>query len=108
MALNKIWVLVVPAGEKVAPVSLELLTKARQLASTVEGVTWGEAGAFAAEYSEQRQNDGDRNKQKPKARPKLVEQGALRVVGPDLLGNLLDRPIGQPGLLAGADFRRPR
>ncbi|HVA74152.1 MAG TPA: electron transfer flavoprotein subunit alpha/FixB family protein [Acidimicrobiales bacterium] len=49
MALNKILVVVVRAGDKVAPVSLELLTKARELASSVEGVTWGDADAIAGE-----------------------------------------------------------
>lgn len=49
MALNKIWVLVVPADGKAAPVSLELLTRARQLASVVEGITWGDAAGLAEE-----------------------------------------------------------
>jgi electron transfer flavoprotein alpha subunit len=49
MALNKIWVLVDRAGDKPAPVSLELLSKARQLASTVEGVTWGDAAPLAVD-----------------------------------------------------------
>jgi electron transfer flavoprotein alpha subunit len=49
MALSKIWVLVDRAGDKVAPVSLELLTKARQLAGTVEGFTWGDPGPLAAD-----------------------------------------------------------
>ena len=49
MALNKIWVVVVRAGDNAAPVSLELLTKARELASTVEGITWGDAGGIAGE-----------------------------------------------------------
>jgi electron transfer flavoprotein alpha subunit len=49
MALNKIWVVVDRGGDKVSPVSLELLTKAHQLAGTVEGVTWGDAGPLAAE-----------------------------------------------------------
>ncbi|MGH9056482.1 MAG: electron transfer flavoprotein subunit alpha/FixB family protein [Acidimicrobiales bacterium] len=47
MALNKIWVVVEPSGGKVAPVSLELLTIARQLAGTVEGVTWDDAPSLA-------------------------------------------------------------
>ncbi|MGH9115026.1 MAG: electron transfer flavoprotein subunit alpha/FixB family protein [Acidimicrobiales bacterium] len=47
MVLDKIWVVVEPAGGKVAPVSLELLTKARQLAGSVEGVTWGDAAPLA-------------------------------------------------------------
>jgi len=50
MAIEKIWVVAEPAGEgKVSSLSLELLTKARQLASVVEAVTWGDAEALAAE-----------------------------------------------------------
>jgi electron transfer flavoprotein alpha subunit len=49
MALNKIWVVVDRGGDKVSPVSLELLTRARQLAETVEGVTWGDGGPLAAD-----------------------------------------------------------
>jgi electron transfer flavoprotein alpha subunit len=49
MALNKIWVVVDRGGDKVSPVSLELLTRARQLAGTVEGVTWGDPGPLAAD-----------------------------------------------------------
>jgi electron transfer flavoprotein alpha subunit len=49
MAVEKIWVIVDRQGEKIAPLSLELLTKARSLAGTVEGVTWGDADAIAAE-----------------------------------------------------------
>jgi electron transfer flavoprotein alpha subunit len=49
MAIDTIWVIVDHAGDKVSSVSLELLTKARSLAQTVEGVTWGEAAALAVE-----------------------------------------------------------
>jgi len=49
MALNKIWVVVDRANDKVAPASLELLTKARDLAATVEGITWGDAAVLAAD-----------------------------------------------------------
>jgi electron transfer flavoprotein alpha subunit len=49
MALDKIWVVVDRSGDRVAPVALELLTKARQIAGTVEGVTWGDADALAGE-----------------------------------------------------------
>ena len=49
MALNKILVVVARAGDKVAPVSLELITKARGLASTVEAVTWGDADGLAGD-----------------------------------------------------------
>ncbi|GAC1314955.1 MAG: electron transfer flavoprotein subunit alpha/FixB family protein [Acidimicrobiales bacterium] len=41
MALTTIWVLAEAAEGKPLPVSLELLTKARELAGTVEAVTWG-------------------------------------------------------------------
>lgn len=47
MALNTIWVVVDRAGDKVATVSLELLTKARELASNVEAVAWGDTSGFA-------------------------------------------------------------
>ncbi len=49
MAVDKIWVIIDRQGEKVAPLSLELLTKARQLGGTVAGVTWGDADAIAEE-----------------------------------------------------------
>ncbi len=49
MALDKIWVVVDRSGDKPAPVSLELLSKAAQVGSTVEGVTWGDAGPLAAD-----------------------------------------------------------
>ncbi|HLI54203.1 MAG TPA: electron transfer flavoprotein subunit alpha/FixB family protein [Acidimicrobiales bacterium] len=49
MALEKIWVLVDRTGDKVATASLELLTKARELATTVEGFTWGDASTLAEE-----------------------------------------------------------
>ncbi|MCU4185811.1 electron transfer flavoprotein subunit alpha/FixB family protein [Acidiferrimicrobium sp. IK] len=49
MTVNKIWVIVDRQGDKIAPLSLELLTKARSLGGTVEGVTWGDADAIAAE-----------------------------------------------------------
>jgi electron transfer flavoprotein alpha subunit len=49
MAISKIWVVVDRTGDKIATLSLELLTKARSLATTVEGVTWGDAAAAAAE-----------------------------------------------------------
>jgi electron transfer flavoprotein alpha subunit len=48
MALDRIWVVLDRTGDKVAPVSLELLSKASQLGGTVEAVTWGDAGPLAA------------------------------------------------------------
>ena len=39
MSINKIWVVVEPADAGITTTSLELLTKARDLASTVEAVT---------------------------------------------------------------------
>ena len=47
MALNTIWVVVDRTGDKVASVALELLTKARQLAGSVEAITWGDASGIA-------------------------------------------------------------
>jgi electron transfer flavoprotein alpha subunit len=47
MALNTIWVVVDRTGDKVASVAFELLTKARQVASSVEAVTWGDASGIA-------------------------------------------------------------
>jgi electron transfer flavoprotein alpha subunit len=49
MTIPTIWVVVDRTGDRIATLSLELLTKARSLATTVEGVTWGDAEAAAAE-----------------------------------------------------------
>jgi electron transfer flavoprotein alpha subunit len=49
MAVDKIWVIVERNGDTMTPASLELLTKARTLAGTVEAVTWGDAENIAAE-----------------------------------------------------------
>ena len=48
MALDKIWVFAEVAGGKPAPVALELLTKARSLAGTVEAVAFAPDAADAA------------------------------------------------------------
>ena len=48
MALGKIWVFAEVAGGKPAPVALELLTKARSLAGTVEAVAFAPDAAEAA------------------------------------------------------------
>jgi electron transfer flavoprotein alpha subunit len=48
MALGKIWVFAEIAGGKPAPVALELLTKARSLATTVEAVAFAPDAAGAA------------------------------------------------------------
>jgi electron transfer flavoprotein alpha subunit len=47
MALNSIWVVADRSGDKVASVALELVTKARELAGTVEAVTWGDGSGIA-------------------------------------------------------------
>lgn len=49
MALDTIWVVVDRQGNRVAAVSLELLTKAKDLAGRVDGITWGGAGELAGE-----------------------------------------------------------
>ena len=49
MALNRIWVYAEAADGKVAPITLEMLTKARELAGTVEAVYCdGDGDAIAA------------------------------------------------------------
>src|SRR5579864_4374823 len=49
MALTTIWVAAEAADGKPLPVTLELLTKARELAGTVEAVTWGaDTASYAA------------------------------------------------------------
>ncbi|MGH9260976.1 MAG: electron transfer flavoprotein subunit alpha/FixB family protein, partial [Acidimicrobiales bacterium] len=49
MALNRIWVYAEAADGKVAPITLEILTKARELADTVEVVYGdGDTDAIAA------------------------------------------------------------
>jgi electron transfer flavoprotein alpha subunit len=45
--LNSIWVVADRSGDKVASVALELVTKARELAGTVEAVTWGDGSGIA-------------------------------------------------------------
>src|ERR1700758_3372834 len=47
MALNSVWVVVDRSGDKVASVAFELLTKARQVAGSVEAITWGDASGIA-------------------------------------------------------------
>ena len=50
MAVDKIWVVTEPTVDgHVASLSLELLTKAREMGGTVEAVTWGDPAALAAE-----------------------------------------------------------
>jgi electron transfer flavoprotein alpha subunit len=49
MALNRIWVFAEASDGKVAPTTLEMLTKARELGGTVEAVYGGDASDFAAD-----------------------------------------------------------
>ncbi|MGC8511607.1 MAG: electron transfer flavoprotein subunit alpha/FixB family protein [Acidimicrobiales bacterium] len=49
MPLGTIWVVIDRVGDKVATVSLELLSKARELAGNVEAVTWGDPSSIATE-----------------------------------------------------------
>jgi electron transfer flavoprotein alpha subunit len=48
MAVAKIWVLAESSEGKALPVTLELLTKAREVATTVEAFTWGADGDAVA------------------------------------------------------------
>jgi electron transfer flavoprotein alpha subunit len=52
MALSNIWVVVEPSNGSFTTTSLELLTQARSLASTVSAVTWGDGASFAAQAGE--------------------------------------------------------
>jgi electron transfer flavoprotein alpha subunit len=49
MTVGVVWVIADHAGDRIAPLSLELLTKARELGETVEAVTWGDGATYAAE-----------------------------------------------------------
>ncbi|MDA8062954.1 MAG: electron transfer flavoprotein subunit alpha/FixB family protein [Actinomycetota bacterium] len=49
MSIASAWVVVDRQGDRVAPLSLELLTKGKDLAARVEGVTWGDAEVLAAQ-----------------------------------------------------------
>jgi electron transfer flavoprotein alpha subunit len=49
MALNRIWVYAEAADGKVAPITLEMLTKARELGGTVEAVFGGDASSIAGD-----------------------------------------------------------
>jgi len=48
MAINKVWVLAEAGDSGPTPVTLELLTEARSVASTVEAVAWGSDTASMA------------------------------------------------------------
>jgi electron transfer flavoprotein alpha subunit len=52
MALDKIWVVIDHSGDRIAPVALELLTKAREIGGTVEGITWGDADGLAGQVGD--------------------------------------------------------
>ena len=49
MALNRIWVFAEATDGKVAPITLEMLTKARELGGAVEAVFGGDASAVAGD-----------------------------------------------------------
>ena len=48
MAIDKVWVLAETGDNGPTPVTFELLTEARSVASTVEAVAWGEDAASLA------------------------------------------------------------
>ena len=53
MAIDKVWVLAEAGDSGPTPVTLELLTEARAVASTVEAVAWGaDAAALAGPLGE--------------------------------------------------------
>ena len=88
MALTTIWVVAEAAEGKPLPVSLELLSKARELATTVEAVTWGaDAASYAATlgaYGAARVHDvGDLAGALPGAPVAAAIAAALAGGGPD-------------------------
>jgi electron transfer flavoprotein alpha subunit len=113
MTLNTIWVVAEVAEGRPAPVSLELLTKARELAGTVEAVAWGpDTASYAAtlgSHGASRVHDvGDLGGALPgvpvaAAIAAAVQGGAVDAVliphtydGRDIAGRLsarLDRPV---------------
>ncbi|HVA70547.1 MAG TPA: electron transfer flavoprotein subunit alpha/FixB family protein [Acidimicrobiales bacterium] len=52
MALSTLWVVAEPAGDTFSTTSLELLSHARTLATTVAAVTWGDGGSLGARAGE--------------------------------------------------------
>jgi electron transfer flavoprotein alpha subunit len=52
MTLSTLWVLAEPSGDSFTSTSLELLSHARTLASSVAAVTWGTGGSLAAQAGE--------------------------------------------------------
>ena len=52
MSVANIWVVVEPANGSLTSTSLELLTHARSLASSVSAITWGEGSTLAAQAGE--------------------------------------------------------
>jgi electron transfer flavoprotein alpha subunit len=52
MSVATIWVVVEPANGSLTSTSLELLTHARSLASSVSAITWGEGSTLAAQAGE--------------------------------------------------------
>jgi electron transfer flavoprotein alpha subunit len=88
MALNRIWVLAEAAEGKVAPITLEMLTKARELGDTVEAVYGGgDADAIAGT---------------------LGDYGASKVYATgDLAGSLLGEPVASAITKQVADGNAP-
>ncbi len=63
MTLSKIWVYAEATDGKVSSTTLEILTKARELAGTVEAVyAGGDADAIAADARRPRRHGGARHR----------------------------------------------
>ncbi len=126
MAIDKVWVLAESADGAPTPVTLELLTEAREVAGTVEAVAWGpdveKLATPLGEYGATTIHDvGDLGGMLPgvpvaAAMAALIEGGnapdaifiAATYDGRDVAGRLsakLDKPVltNVTGLVAGAD-----
>jgi electron transfer flavoprotein alpha subunit len=88
MALTTIWVVAETSDGKPLPVSLELMTKARELAGTVEAVTWGAdsssyAPTLAAYGAAQVHDVGDLGGALPGVPVAAAIAAAVQAGGPD-------------------------
>ena len=82
MALNRIWVYAEAADGKVAPITLEMLTKARELGGTVEAV-YGDGDA-----------DGSRRPWVRTAPPRSTPPATCRAARPVPVSSAIAKLIG--------------
>jgi hypothetical protein len=77
MTLSKIWVLAEATEGGVAPITLEMLAKARELADTVEAVFGGDGAGIAATARRPRRLQGARHRRPRRLAPGVYVAAAL-------------------------------